>query len=75
MIWLKKIKDNKFVLLDSISTLLIYNEPETISKFVHFLTVKMRVLNLSVILIGLNENQGFLAELSQYCDKTIYGAQ
>lgn len=37
-----KLKEEKFLLLDSLSTLLIYNDSKAVSKFAHLLTEKMR---------------------------------
>ncbi len=43
---------NKFLLFDNMSTLLIYNKTGTVTKFLHFLIGKMRVLNLNGVLFS-----------------------
>lgn len=63
----------KFLFLDSLSTLLIYNETESVAKFAHFLTVKMRSLNIQGVLVALRQqlDEELIYELTQYCDKVI----
>ena len=69
----RSIQGDKFIFLDTLSTLLIYNKAETVSKFVHFLTSKMRSWQVKGIIISLiKETKPELqAELSQFCDKLI----
>lgn len=45
--------EKKFVIIDSISTLIVYNELGTVSRFVHFLMNKIRSLNLTGVIISL----------------------
>ena len=64
----------RFVFLDSISTLEVYNEKKTITKFAHYLTGKMRSWdNVSGIVLSLrNEvDEQFIQQLSQFCDRKI----
>lgn len=63
----------RFLFLDSLSTLLIYNETENVAKFAHFLTVKMRSLNIQGVLVALRQqlDEELIYELTQYCDKVI----
>ncbi len=63
----------KFIFIDSLSTLLIYNNPETIIKFIHFLVSKMRAWNVVGIILSLKKRgeSGLIAELGQFCDETI----
>lgn len=67
------IKENKFIFIDSISTLLIHNEPNTLAKFTHSILTKMRINNVFGLLISLeaDTNTEFKAEIAQLCDKVI----
>lgn len=62
-----------FVAIDSISTLLIYNKPETVEKFVHSIAGKMRVWKAKGILIMVEstETRAVAETLGQFCDKVI----
>ena len=66
--------EEKFLLLDSLSTLLIYSHAGSVSKFIHFLTGKIRALGVNGILLSLvhGEEDDFLSQLSMFCDQTIY---
>ena len=63
----------KFIFLDSLSTLLVYNDAETIIKFIHFLIGKMRAWNVNGIILSLKKRgeASLIAELGQFCDMTI----
>ena len=60
----------KFVFFDSLSVLLLYNEPETVAKFIHFLATKMRSWKVKGIIISLEKekDKDLIDELSQFCD-------
>tara|TARA_Y100000310_G_scaffold144893_3_gene144233 strand:+ start:47021 stop:47581 length:561 start_codon:yes stop_codon:yes gene_type:complete len=62
--------DKKFLFFDSLDTLLVYNKPTTVAKFIHFLSGKMRVWNVKGIIVSLEKdsNKELLDELSQFCD-------
>ena len=64
---------NKSLFFDPLSTLLIYNQTETVSKFLHFLTGKIRVLNLNGILLSTEKELGseFADQMEQFVDKTV----
>ena len=66
--------EDKFLLFDSLSTLLIYSQVGSVSKFVHFLTGKIRALGVNGVLLSLvhGEEDEFLSQLSMFCDQTIY---
>lgn len=67
------IPGDKFIFLDTLSTLLIYNEAGTVTKFAHFLTSRMRAWSVKGIIISLiKETKPELqAELAQFCDKIV----
>jgi len=66
--------EDRFIFLDSLSALLIYNSPNITSKFAHFLTVKLRQWKTKGILITLEKetDDKLLSLLSQFADKIIY---
>ena len=71
----ESIKDRKyFIFLDSLSTLLIYNQFDVVAKFSHFLTAKMRRLNVDGIFLSLNQkdDSDMISIMCQVCDKVIY---
>jgi KaiC/GvpD/RAD55 family RecA-like ATPase len=63
----------KFVFFDSLSVLLMYNQVETVAKFIHFLASKMRTWKVKGIIISLQKNKDkeLIDELSQFCDSTF----
>lgn len=65
--------EKKVVFFDSISTLLIYNKPEMVTKFVHFLVGKMRALGVKGVLMSLEEetDEHLRSQLSQFVDRVI----
>ena len=66
--------EEKFLLFDSLSTLLIYSQVGSVAKFIHFLTGKIRALGVNGVLLSLvhGEDDELLSQLSMFCDQTIY---
>jgi len=64
---------DKFLFFDSLNTLLLYNKPITVAKFIHFLSGKMRIWKVKGIIISLQKesNKELLDELSQFCDVIV----
>ena len=64
----------RFLFLDSLSALLIYNSSNITSKFAHFLTVKMRQWKIIGILIALEKetDEKLISLISQFADKIIF---
>jgi KaiC/GvpD/RAD55 family RecA-like ATPase len=63
-----------FVVLDSVSTLLIYHKSEVVEKFIHLLTTKIRKRQgMQGVLVAVEsaENTSLLKSISQFCDRTI----
>ena len=60
----------KFLFFDSLNTLLLYNQPATVAKFIHFISTKMRVWKVKGIIISLEKesDKELIDELSQFCD-------
>jgi hypothetical protein len=70
----KQLKDFKsFIFFDSVTTMLIYNNPLVFAKFIHSFLVKMRINNEGGILFSLEEEteKKVRAEIAQLCDKVI----
>jgi KaiC/GvpD/RAD55 family RecA-like ATPase len=66
-------KQNAAIIIDSISSLLLYNNPEAVKKFLHLMISKSQSLKVSVILLGIEEKdyEGFYKIVSQFVDSTI----
>ncbi|MBI4448222.1 hypothetical protein HY643_04525 [Candidatus Woesearchaeota archaeon] len=63
----------KFVFFDSLSTLLVYNNINTVIKFIHFLATKMREWKVKGIIITLQKesDKELIDQLTQICDLKI----
>lgn len=70
---LKKIKGKKFLIVDSVSTLLMYNKGETIVRFLHSLSTTLSALGTDAVFIALEgeDTKGRAEVFSQFCDKII----
>lgn len=67
------IDGKKFVLIDSINTMLIHNKPSTFARFMHDVLTKMRLHKIGGLLISLDDktNKDIRSEIAQLCDKVI----
>jgi archaellum biogenesis ATPase FlaH len=63
----------KFVFFDSLSTLLVYNDANSVVRFIHFLAGKMRLWKVRGIIISLQKDSDkeFIDLLNQVCDLTV----
>jgi len=68
-----KEKKSKFLILDSISTLLIYNDFETVAKFVHFIVSRLRIFELIGLIISVEKllDERMINILMEMCDEVI----
>ncbi len=66
-------KHNKFIYVDSISTLGIHNDTNTMLRFIHYLTGKIRLWDIQGVMVALHEDadERLIAEISQFCDRMI----
>jgi len=66
----------QFVFVDSVSTLLIYNDPKSVARFCHTVTEKLRSLNLpaALVLVEMEEGKDVAAQLAQFCDAYVKAA-
>ena len=65
---------NHFVLLDSITTFLVYHDEKTLQKFVHGMSSMIRAHQKSrAIFMAINQEEAknLFSAMAQYCDKTI----
>ena len=65
--------ENKFLILDTLATLSVYNSEGSVSKFVHFLTNKMRMLKLNGVLLSAEKEMDLklAKQLEPFVDKTV----
>ncbi len=70
---LKKITGSRLVVIDSINTMLIHNQPSIFGKFIHGLLTRMRLVGAGGILLSLEAETDKMirAEIAQLCDKVI----
>jgi len=66
-------KKPSFVFFDSLDSLMIYNDQKTVSEFTHYLINKMRLDNLSGVILTLKkkEVEGLVKTLIPLCDKEV----
>jgi len=71
--YIKKVNGKTFVFFDSITTMLIHNEPYVFARFIHSILTRMRVNGVGGLLISLTDqtNKEVRAEIAQLCDKVI----
>lgn len=65
--------DVRFVLFDSVSTLLIYNDPKSVARFCHLIAEKLRGWGISGAFVSmqLSEGMDMEAQISQFCDAFV----
>ncbi len=66
--------DDKFIHIDSLSTLRIHNRKRDVLRLVHYLSSKMKAFGLRGMVVSLNKetDKELIAELGHICDKIIY---
>jgi hypothetical protein len=71
---LKEHADKKVcILYDSISTMLIYFSSPNISKFIHFVTTKLRLMDISGVFLAAEKGLDpmLVSQLTTFVDKVI----
>ena len=65
--------EKKFILIDSLSTLFIYNNKDSVSKFMHYIIGNLRMWGVCGILLSLDReiDKDFFEQLSLFCDVLI----
>ncbi|MBN1941172.1 MAG: hypothetical protein JW772_03240 [Candidatus Diapherotrites archaeon] len=62
----------KFVIIDSLSTLIVYNKANVAEKFVHSMSAKMRAWKAKGIFLMMDDVEPeVINTISQFCDRTI----
>jgi hypothetical protein len=66
-------KENKFIFIDSVSTLLIYNPFDVIAKFIHFIISRLRLFGLVGIMISIEKqiDEKMINILIEMCDDVV----
>lgn len=66
-------KGKRVLFLDSVSTLILYNNAGTVSKFSRFLITKMKKWNVGGAIMSLEKesDEDLVGQLSQLCDNVI----
>ena len=66
-------KGNRLLFFDTLSTLSVYNDEGSVTKFIHFIINKMREWYISGAIISMEKetDDKMLTQLSQFCDKVI----
>lgn len=65
-------KGEKFIVFDSVNTLLNYNNESVIIRFMHSMTAKMRAENARAVILSVGSmNENISSQLTQFCDKCI----
>ncbi|MCD1293992.1 hypothetical protein CUJ83_03150 [Methanocella sp. CWC-04] len=72
---MKKMKDDQrfFVLIDSITTLLIYNDNNTVLKFLHYLSARFRIMKVNGIFVAFKSAklEDFFSQVAVFCDDVV----
>ena len=70
---ISRIEANKFVMVDSLTTLLIHNPPQMLARFMHGVLTKMRMSNASGIILSIDKqtDNEVRAEVAQLCDRVV----
>ncbi len=65
----------RVLIFDTLSTLMIYNEVNAISRFAHVLMAKLRLWGVKSVILTLEEesDKEIIAQMTQFCDKVIRG--
>ena len=70
---IKILNGKKFIFIDSITTMLLHNEPYIFARFIHSVLTRMRVNGIEGLLVSLEDrtNREVRAEIAQLCDKVV----
>ncbi len=66
-------KENKTLILDTLSTLMLYNNAETVGKFMHAVTGKLRNWGVKSVILTMEEetDKEIISQISQFVDKVV----
>ena len=62
-----------FLVVDALSTLVVYNPPDYVARFAHFLISKAKAAGIPTILLAAEKEMGepLYAEVAQFCDRVL----
>lgn len=68
-----KSPQNKFIFVDSLSMLLLYNDESTVIKFIHFLTTRVKLFGLIGIIMVMEKivREDLFTALHELCDAIV----
>jgi hypothetical protein len=63
----------RFVLFDSVSTLLIYNDTKSVQRFCHVCVERLRSKGLPAAFVSVEVGEGMdmIAQIAQFCDAYV----
>lgn len=65
-------KGEKFIVFDSVNTLLNYNNESVVIRFMHSMTAKMRAEEARAVILSVGKvDEGMYSQLTQFCDKSV----
>jgi KaiC/GvpD/RAD55 family RecA-like ATPase len=66
-------QNQRFLFFDSLSTLLLYNNADTVARFIHFMAGKMHEWKVKGIIVTLRKKKDkeLINELMQFCDVVL----
>jgi len=64
---------NRILILDTISTLMLYNNRNTVIKFIHYLSGEIRKYGIKSFIFTLDEesDKSIISEISRFCDVSL----
>jgi archaellum biogenesis ATPase FlaH len=64
---------NRVLILDTISTLMLYNNQRDVIKFIHFLSGEIRKYGIKSLIFTLDEasDKSIVSEISRFCDVSL----
>jgi hypothetical protein len=70
---LQAISGSKFLFMDALSTLVIYNNPNTFAKFAHFIMTRVKVLGINGIFMIVEKEleEELMTRITQFSDRVI----
>jgi archaellum biogenesis ATPase FlaH len=70
---IKKLKTAKIIIFDSISSLLFYNDFDTVKDFIHFISNKMKELQVTFAMVCVKDmtDEKVISQLSAFVDEII----
>ena len=70
---IKEFEGQKFVFIDSLTTMLIHNDPYVFARFIHSVLTRMRLNSVGGVMVSLTDrtNREIRAEIAQLCDRVI----